>query len=378
MNATSPQQPQPERTAKRRRVRIVLVVLGLFVVLAVASAIAYHLLIGRYFQETDDAYLKADSVTVAPKVGGYVTEVLVHDNEDVHVGQPLVVIDPRDYQAQAEQYEAQISIAEANVDSIRAQIAEQEASIAQARAQLNAAKDSAAYAEREVQRYVPLVAGGAEKVETLAGKRNDALQARNQTAAQYAALQNAQRRIASLEAQVRQSQAQADSARAQLRAAQVNVQATTIVSSVNGRIGDKTVQVGQYVQPGTRMLDIVPLSGLYATANFKETQLGRVRIGQPVELTVDALPGVKLYGKVESLSPGTGAEFSLLPPQNATGNFTKIVQRVPVRITLEASAETREVLIPGMSVTAEIDTTTQKQALEKIKNAEEMHAQVRR
>ena len=288
----------------------------------------------------------------------------------------MVIIDSRDYRAQADQYEAQISVAEANVDSIRAQIKEQEATIAQALAQSNAAKDNAGYAEREASRYAPLVAAGAEKVETLESKRNDARQTKNQAAAQRAVLQSAQRRIASLEAQVRQAQAQAQSARAQLHAAQVNLSATTIVASVDGRVGDKTVQVGQYVQTGARMMDIVPLSGLYATANFKETQLGRVRIGQPVELTIDALPGVTLYGTVESLSPGTGSEFSLLPPQNATGNFTKIVQRVPVRIALDATPEARAVLVPGMSVTAEIDTTAQKHALKRIVDAEDVHAQV--
>jgi len=376
MNAPTDSKPETASPAKRKRIRIVLLILVLIATIAGGSALGYHLLIGQYFQDTDDAYLHADSVTVSPKVGGYVTEVLVRDNEDVRAGQPLVIIDSRDYRAQADQYEAQISVAEANVDSIRAQIKEQEATIAQALAQSNAAKDNAGYAEREASRYAPLVAAGAEKVETLESKRNDARQTKNQAAAQRAVLQSAQRRIASLEAQVRQAQAQAQSARAQLHAAQVNLSATTIVASVDGRVGDKTVQVGQYVQTGARMMDIVPLSGLYATANFKETQLGRVRIGQPVELTIDALPGVTLYGTVESLSPGTGSEFSLLPPQNATGNFTKIVQRVPVRIALDATPEARAVLVPGMSVTAEIDTTAQKHALKRIVDAEDVHAQV--
>jgi membrane fusion protein (multidrug efflux system) len=377
MNAPTDSKPETASPAKRKRIRIVLLILVLIAAIAGGSALGYHLLIGQYFQDTDDAYLHADSVTVSPKVGGYVTEVLVRDNEDVRAGQPLVIIDSRDYRAQADQYEAQISVAEANVDSIRAQIKEQEATIAQALAQSNAATDNAGYAEREASRYAPLVAAGAEKVETLESKRNDARQTKNQAAAQRAVLQSAQRRVASLEAQVRQAQAQAQSARAQLHAAQVNLSATTIVASVDGRVGDKTVQVGQYVQTGARMMDIVPLSGLYATANFKETQLGRVRIGQPVELTIDALPGVTLYGTVESLSPGTGSEFSLLPPQNATGNFTKIVQRVPVRIALDATPEARAVLVPGMSVTAEIDTTAQKHALKRIVDAEDVHAQVR-
>jgi len=145
-------------------------------------------------------------------------------------------------------------------------------------------------------------------------------------------------------------------ARAQLASANVNVGSTILRAASDGRVGDKTVRVGQFVQPATRLMSLVPLSKLYVTANFKETQIGLMRVGQPARISVDALDGVDIVGHVESISPGTGAQFSLLPPQNATGNFTKIVQRVPVRVAIDAGPDARKLLVPGLSVTVTVDT----------------------
>src|SRR5690606_17473417 len=145
-------------------------------------------------------------------------------------------------------------------------------------------------------------------------------------------------------------------ARAQREAAGVDLSSTLVRASIAGRVGNKTVQLGQFVQPGTRAMSIVPVDKLYISANFKETQAGLVRVRQPVTIEIDALESIELHGRVESFSPGTGAQFSLLPPENATGNFTKIVQRIPVRISIDAGPETRALLIPGMSVTASVDT----------------------
>ncbi len=161
--------------------------------------------------------------------------------------------------------------------------------------------------------------------------QNQARQADSQVAAAQAALTSANRRVGTLQAQVQQARAQGEASRAQLTAANVNLGATVLRASIDGRVGDKTVRVGQFAQAGTRLMSIVPVKQLYVEANFKETQLGLMRVGQPVTLEVDALPGVEIKGHVQSVSPGTGAQFSLLPPQNATGNFTKIVQRIPVR-----------------------------------------------
>ena len=166
-----------------------------------------------------------------------------------------------------------------------------------------------------------------------------------------------------------QANSQANAARAQLEAARLNLSSTTLQASISGRVGDLTVRPGQFVQPGQRLMSLVPTDRLYVTANFKETQLGLVRPGQPVTLEIDALPDLELLGRVESIAPGTGAEFSILPPQNATGNFTKIVQRVPVRISIQASPEILRLLVPGMSVVASVDTRAARDQLDSIRNA---------
>lgn len=364
---------KPVSPEKKRKIRIVLIVAGLLVLLIGIGWFAYYQIVGKYHEETDDAYLQADAVTVSPKVGGYVEEVLVKDNQDVAAGQPLVRIDARDYRAQAEQFQAQIESAHANADTVRAQIAEQESSVAEARAQLRAAEVNASFAANEVKRYAPLVDIGAENAEALSSRRNQAAQSAQQVAMQRAALASAEKRIGTLRAQVRQAETQAGSAEAQLKAADVNLQSTTLSASIAGRIGDQTVRVGQFVQPGTRLMTLVPVGSLYITANFKETQIGRMRIGQPAHIKVDAMPGMELNGRVESMAPGTGAQFSLLPPQNATGNFTKIVQRIPVRIAVEATPETRQLLVPGLSVKVEVETKGAKDQTKQIKKQEEKH-----
>ncbi|WP_229257287.1 HlyD family secretion protein [Duganella callida] len=368
----------PESPARKRKIRLVLISLAAVALLLGGGWFLYHQLVGQYYESTDDAYLRADDITVSPRIGGYVAQVLVRENQEVRAGQALVRIDPRDYNAQAEQYQAQIDVAHANADAVRAQIAEQRSTVAQMRAQLAAARDNAAFARGEVARYAPLVEIGAENAETLSARRNQADQSVRQVAAQQAALDNAEKHIASLQAQVRQAEAQAGTARAQLKAADVNFESTQLAASAAGRIGDLTVRVGQFVQPGARLMSIVPLNTLYIAANFKETQIGRMRVGQPAEIKVDALPGLKLRGHVDSLAPGTGAQFSLLPPQNATGNFTKIVQRVPVRLAIDASAETRSVLVPGLSLKVEVDTTSAKHALRRIRDNEDARKDARR
>ncbi len=315
-----------------------------------------HQTTGKYLQSTDDAYVQADAVTVAPKISGYVEEVLVKDNEDVKVGQPLLRIDARDYRAQVAQAKASIDVAQANAEASRAQMHEQDAAIAQAKAQLASAQAHADFASAEVRRFADLVKTGAEPAEQLAIKRNQEQQALGQLNAQRAALQATERRVASIAAQVKQAQAQGESAQAQRDAAQVNADASVITASIAGRVGDKTVRVGQFVQQGTRLMSLVPVQQLYITANFKETQISLMRAGQPVSIRIDALPQLKLQGHVESMAPGTGAQFSLIPPQNATGNFTKIVQRVPVRIALDVDEQARQVLVPGLSVVVEVNT----------------------
>lgn len=368
--AQQPKDEQPGRKGLSPRAKRVLLVILVVVAVAIAIWFVHYETRGKYYESTDDAYIRADAVTVSPRISGYVEQVFVADNQSVKAGQPLVRIDPRDYKAQTAQYQAQIDVARANADNVRAGIREQEAAIAQARAQLASARADAAFAAGQVARYAPLAASGAETQEKLTSLRSQATQAKAAADAQAAALAEAERRVGSLRAQVRQAAAQGEAAQAQLDAAAVNLKSTIVRASVDGRVGDKGVRVGQYVAQGTRMMSVVPLGAIYITANFKETQLGLMRPGQPATIEVDALPGVDLRGHVESISPGTGAQFSLLPPQNATGNFTKIVQRVPVRVAIDAGPEARQVLVPGMSVNVTVDTIAAKGAVDRIKHQE--------
>jgi membrane fusion protein (multidrug efflux system) len=372
--AASPNEPQAETNAatpRRRlsgRAKAILIVVALAVLIGGAIWYVQYKAHGQYMQETNDAQVRADMVTVAPRVAGYVAEVFVTDNQDVRAGQPLVRIDPRNSRAQAAQAEAQIAVADAQADSARAQVREQYAAIDQARAQLTSAREKAAHDAAEVARYRPLAASGAETRQQLAQLQLAARQSAQAVRAQEAAVAMQQRRVATYETQVKQGLAQAQSARAQQSAADVDLNATLIRAAIDGRVGDKTVEVGQYAGTGTRLMSLVPLDKLYITANFKETQLALMRPGQPVEIKVDALDGIALKGRVASFSPGTGAQFSLLPPQNATGNFTKITQRVPVRIALEATPQTRRLLVPGLSVEVTVDTSSAKDEIERLRD----------
>jgi membrane fusion protein (multidrug efflux system) len=335
----------------------ILLILALVVgIVALAVWLYRYQTHGRYVESTNDAYLQADSVTIAPKVSGYVRQVLVAENQPVHAGDPLVRIDPADYQAKTAQADAQIAVAQAAQQGAAAGIDEQRAAISRAQADLAAARRTLAFAQAEVDRYVPLAATGAETQQMLAQKRSDRDRAQAQVDAGAAAVRVAQAHVDTIRGQIAQARAQGAQARAQKTQAESDLSATLLRSSVSGVVGNRTVQVGQFVQAGTRLMSVVPVQALYLSANFKETQLGLMRVGQPATIEVDALPGVDLHGVVESVSPGSGATFSLIPPENASGNFTKIVQRVPVRIRVDAGPLARKVLRPGLSVTVSVDT----------------------
>jgi len=302
--------PPAKRLGNRR---LIMIAIGL---LALIAAVLWGIrwwTVGRFIESTDDAYLQADSVTVAPKVSGYVTDVYVADNQSVQAGAPLVRLDTRQYQVALDQAQATIDARAADIQRAQADILQQHANIAQAQAQAT-------------------------------------------LAANLAAVASAQTQIAATTAQIAQARAQLEAAKASAQQSRLDLDNTVVRSALAGNVGDRTVRVGQYVQPGTRMLTVVPVQSSYIEANFKETQIGRMRIGQPVTLHVDALPGADLHGTVDSFAPGTGSQFALLPPENATGNFTKIVQRVPVRVRVDTGPETRSVLLPGLSVTVEVDT----------------------
>jgi membrane fusion protein (multidrug efflux system) len=363
LDGTAASQETPAAAAARRPGRRT-VLLGTGSVLLLGAAVwgVRWWTVGRFIQSTDDAYLKADSMTVAPKVSGYVAQVLVDDNQTVTAGQELVRLDGRQYQAALEQANAAIAARNADIARGQAELALQAASIAQARAQLEGAIAAEQHAAGEVKRYQPLVASGAESNERLADLTNAHRQAAAGLAAARAALQAAERQPATVDAQLDQARAQLTAAEARAREAQLDLADTVVRSTLAGRVGDRTVRPGQLAQPGTRLMTIVPVQDIYLEANFKETQIGLMRAGQPATVSVDALPGVELHGTVVSLSPGTGSQFALLPPQNATGNFTKIVQRVPVRIHLQADDFVRPVLVPGLSVTVRVDTRSGRDA----------------
>jgi membrane fusion protein, multidrug efflux system len=345
VNDAGPELETPATALRKTSSKLlVLGILGLAALVAAAVWGVQWWTVGRFIETTDDAYLQADSMTVAPKVSGYVTEVYVQDNESVTAGQPLMRLDSRLYQAVLGQATATIAARKADVARGQAEILQQQANIAQARA------------PAQVTRYEPLAATGAETEERLAELRNAGNQARATLAANTAALQASERQIVATRAQILQAQAQLEAATENTRQAQLDLQDTVVRSTLDGRIGDRAVRVGQYVQPGTRLMTIVPLQDIYLTANFKETQIGLMRSGQPVAIRVDALPGIELHGAVASFAPGTGSQFALLPTENASGNFTKIVQRVPVRIRIDANRETHDRLLPGLSVSVRVDT----------------------
>jgi len=335
-----------------------MVLIGLLVLAGAVWFAFYWMHTGRFLETTEDAYVRADTVTIAPKVGGYVEAIMVQDNQMVHKGDPLVRLDQRQYQAVVDKAQADIANLHAQQERLHAQITQLEAQLMQARAQQEVAQLSMQHAASEWERFRPLAKSGASTDEQLARLENVRDQARVQLQANAAAVKAAQGRIGEARAQEVALKAQLAGAQALLRNDRQNVDDTFLRSPLDGKVGDRGVRVGQLVQPGTRLMSIVPVAHPYVVANFKETQIGLMRIGQPVALSVDALPDQTLRGTVESFSPGTGAEFALLPPENATGNFTKIVQRVPVRIRLERAALPVS-LIPGMSVRVVVDTRTQ-------------------
>jgi membrane fusion protein (multidrug efflux system) len=310
----------------------------------------------RYVESTNNAYLRADQVAMAPRVSGQVAEILVGDNEQVAAGQPLVRIDARRYEMAVGQAKATVEARTADVAKSEADLAQQDAIIAQAVADVDNAKATSDLASREFDRSAQLASRGYATQQKSEQTESALAQAKSAAALKQAVLDAARGKVAALKADLAQAKAQLAGARETLAQAEIDLSDTVLRSSITGRVGDRTVQLGQFVQPGTRLLTVVPTDQLYLVANFKETQIHGMRAGQPVEIKVDAYPDIPFTGTVESFSPGTGSQFALLPPENATGNFTKIVQRVPVRIRVNAAKESAPTLVPGLSVEVSVDT----------------------
>jgi membrane fusion protein (multidrug efflux system) len=332
--------------------------LALAVALGIAGAADfghYYLTTGRYLETTDDAYVKADSTIIAPKVSGYIAEVLVSDNQPVKPGQLLARIDDRDFRTALNQARADVAGAQAAVRNLDAQIELQEPLIQQQAAEVDAAEANLKFAQEERARYDDLMKSGSGTVQR-AQQTDAALRAQSAQLQQgKAGLIAANKRIEVLSTERAKAVAQLDRARAVEQQATLNLSYTQITAPVDGAVGARSLRVGQYVQAGTQLMAVVPLDAVYVVANFKETQLTHVRNGQPVELRIDSFHSTRLKGHVDSLSPASGLEFALLPPDNATGNFTKIVQRVPVKIVLDDHNLTG-LLRPGMSAEPTVNT----------------------
>ena len=312
--------------------------------------------VGRFTESTDDAYVKADSTTVAPKVSGYIAQVLVVDNQPVVAGQVLARIDDRDLQTALHEANANLAAATAVVANLSAQLTAQDYAIREAQADLQVAQTAAALAQRNDGRRREMAKVGFGSDEQSDEATTDFARKTAGVARAQAALASAHQQIEVLQTQRQLAEAQRLRAVANQSQAELNVGYATITAAINGNVGARTLRVGQFVQAGTQLMEIVPLRDTYVVANFKETQLTRMRPGQPVRLSVDAFPGEKLTGHIDSLAPASGLEFALLPPDNATGNFTKIVQRVPVKVVLEETPKLAGRLRPGMSVDVAVDT----------------------
>ncbi len=312
--------------------------------------------VGRFIESTDDAYVKADSTAVAPKVSGYIAEVLVDDNQPVTKGRILARIDDRDLQTALREADANLGAARAAVDNLSAQLTAQESQIREAQADVQVAETVAELARHNDARRREMAKVGYGSEEQADDASTDLRKAVAGVARSQAALANSREHVAVLVSQRQLAEAQLQRALATRQQADLNLSYSVLRAAIDGTVGARTVRVGQFVHAGTQLMEIVPLQQTYVVANFKETQLTHMRAGQQAHIRVDAFRGDELTARVASIAPASGLEFSLLPPDNATGNFTKIVQRVPVKLVFSSGSNLAGRLRPGMSVDVAVDT----------------------
>jgi membrane fusion protein (multidrug efflux system) len=310
--------------------------------------------VGRFIESTDDAYVGGNVTSIAPHIAGFVQQILVTDNQYVQAGQKLIRLDPADFTASLNHAQAVLQARQATIVNLQATRMLQHSVIAGAGADLAAKQAQAMFAGQEAERYYALaltVAGSRQKAqETLSADKA----AKAAVLAAQAAVEADNQRLAVLDAEIAVAKADLKQAEADLRTAQLNLGYTEITAPVAGYIGNRYAQVGAYVTAGTNLLSVVPAYGLWVDANFKEDQLAHMKPGDSATIVADVLPGRTFHGHVVSLAPATGAVFSVIPPQNATGNFTKIVQRVPVRIALDGDGQQLGLLRAGLSTIASV------------------------
>ncbi|MCK9194732.1 MAG: HlyD family secretion protein [Nevskia sp.] len=343
--------------AAPRKKNILRVLIPVLVLGAIGVYGTYWYKTGRFIQSTDNAYVKADISVLTPRVGGEITAVHVKDNQAIEFNELLIEIDPSDYAAKVENARAAVAQAEAALANNGQQRELQHSLIAEAQANWNAAKASEQQMRREWERADALVKDGVathQRLDNAEGAYKNAVANVEHAAA---AMQASRQQLGALSQSDRaRLDAVLIAAKAQLHLAEIDLAATQIRAPIAGTVGDLAARLGERTAVGQRLLSLVPLDKVYVEANFKETQLTRMSVGQRAEVSIDAFPGRPLAGHIESVSPASGAEFALLPAQNATGNFTKIVQRVPVKIVLDDGAGLHGLLRPGMSVEAKIFT----------------------
>jgi membrane fusion protein (multidrug efflux system) len=335
--------------------QLLLVVAGVAFVGGMAWLGWYWWTTRRFIESTDDAYIGGEVTGLSSRVAGFIEKVPVVDNQSVKAGDLLVKIDDRDYRAQLAHAEASVAVQQATLANLDAKRRLQEAVIEQASADIAATTAELARTKSDVDRYRMLSDNRFTSLQRLQQADADYEKAHAADRKARAALDAAERQLSVIAAEKQQTQAAVDQAAADRDLARLNLGYTEIRAPIDGVVGNRSARAGAYATVGGQLLAIVPASALWVDANFKESQLVRVRVGQPAEVIADVLPGVSFLGRVASLAPATGAQFSIIPPENATGNFTKIVQRVPVRIQLDGDAAEFGRLRPGLSVVVYVD-----------------------
>jgi membrane fusion protein, multidrug efflux system len=345
----------PVRRATLSRRQLGVLVAALLAGVGVAWYGQHWWTIGRYIETTDDAYVGGDVTVIAPKVAGFIAEVAVTDNQAVHAGGLLVRLDDRDYRAALAKATAAVAGQQATLANLEATGKLQQAVIAQALAELTATAAEINRSKYDVDRYRDLARDQTASVQRFQQADADYRKALAADARARAALQAAQEQLNVIDTQKQQAAAALAAALADRDTAQLNLGYTELRAPIDGVVGNRSARAGAYATVGAQLISLVPARGLWVDANFKESQLAGMRAGMPATIAADVLPGEAFHGHVASLAPATGAVFSVLPPENATGNFTKIVQRVPVRVALDGDTATLGKLRPGLSVTASID-----------------------
>ncbi|HWL58387.1 MAG TPA: HlyD family secretion protein [Paracoccus sp. (in: a-proteobacteria)] len=354
-NADSPTEKPRAKSGKAKRV---LAILGILVISAAAYEGWHWYSFGRFHESTDDAYLQADLITLQARATGYVSEMLVAPDAAVERDQVIARIDPEDYDLALETAENNLALAQSAQSQLEAQIRSGNAAIAQAEAALAAATATNDGAQKSYNRARELKSSSAGTQAAVDAAEATAKSAAAQVKSAEAALSQAEAELTVLHAKQDSAALDARAARTAVKQAERDLGFTEIRAPFAGVLTERQVEVGSFVTTGSRIGTLVPVQDIYVEANFKETQIAHIHPGASVSVRVDAWPDEVLHGTVESMAAGTGQVFSLLPASNATGNFTKVVQRVPVRITIDAESRTHLPLRPGMSVVAEVDTRT--------------------